>query len=208
NKIYDKFLFLINNSKYIKKALEYGSGIRILKQDLIEIFVGFILSANNNINRITNSMNKLSERFGTIKLDSKGHKSYIFPKWDDLKKLDEDDFKNIGAGYRSLYLYNFIQNFDQNELWEIKNLDIDKLYNFLIKIKGIGPKIADCILLFGYSKTRVFPVDTWIKKYFYNVEQKCYKKVNDKFIRKYLVDKYGNLSGYIQQYIFYYIRKN
>ena len=202
-KIKEKLISSVNTD-FVKKAIDYGYGIRILKQDILEVFIGFILSGNNNIKRISGSMNYISKLAGDCIFDIKNKKAYTFPSLSSLKKLSENDFKNAGAGYRSRYLYEFVQMIDNQLLNDFKNLETHDIYKKLIEFKGIGPKIADCILLFGYNKMDVFPVDTWIKKFYAT----NFKKNANLGIRDDLIRMFGSLSGYTQQYIFYYIRNS
>lgn len=182
----------------LKKAIKFGSGIRILKQELLEVIISFVFSANNNIKRITDSLFKLRERFGT-----KLNDFFAFPTLNQLQKVSEKDFKEIGAGYRSVQLVKLIKQLKNIDLEEFKNLETEVLRKKLINLSGIGPKVADCILLFGFGRTDVFPVDTWIKQVF----NLYFEKNEDKTqIRKFLIKKFGYLSGYAQQYLFYYQR--
>jgi N-glycosylase/DNA lyase len=129
---------------------------------------------------------------------------YSFPTREQLLSLTEEDFSKIGAGYRAKYLYNVLRQVDEKMLKEWDALDTASLRNKLISLSGVGPKVADCILLFGYYRQDVFPVDTWI-------EQMYNEYIDDKLhdrnkIRNDLVKMFGNLSGYAQQYLFYYQR--
>lgn len=189
---------IFSNHKEFDFCKEFGKGIRILKQDPFQIIISFIVSANNNIKRIKNILFKMSEQFGT-KIE--GTNFYSFPTLNQLLKATKDDFDNIGAGYRSEYLVQTIKilnskDFDLNKL---KSLNTTELKSKLLLLKGVGPKVADCILLFGFYRLDVFPVDTWIRKAYYIFET---KKLSDENISKYFVSKFGNLSGYAQQYLY------
>ncbi len=184
-------------------AIEFGQGIRILKGDLFEIIISFIISANNNIARIKKTLNFISEHLGN---DMGGY--YSFPDIDVLAQADEGFFASAGCGYRSSYLVhtlNILKN-DISFFDGLKNSDTSQAASKLMSLKGVGEKVADCILLFGLSKTDVFPVDTWINKvYKENFEGTLSKR---KDIRTFFIDLFGNLSGYAQQYLFYYKRSN
>ena len=208
--------FLIDNAKFdffknteilsqknlqkniLKEAIKFGSGIRILKQDLLEVIISFVFSANNNIKRITESLFKLREKFGTKQSDF-----FAFPTLNQLQKIGEKDFKEIGAGYRSAQLVKLIEQIKEIDLEKLKNLETEILRKELIELSGIGPKVADCILLFGFGRTDVFPVDTWINQVFNSYFGKNENKTQ---IRKFLIKEFGDLSGYAQQYLFYYQR--
>lgn len=182
----------------LKKPLEFGSGIRILKQDLFETVISFIISANNNIKRIQLILGRIRERLG-----EKVEQVYAFPSYEKLKAQSEEFFKEVGAGYRASYLYKVLRQITPEtlKLWE--NLDTATLRKQLLSLQGVGPKVADCILLFGYGRGDVFPVDTWIAQ-MYN--QYYSPLENREKIRDALVSEFGQLSGYAQQYLFYYQR--
>lgn len=182
----------------LKKPLEFGSGIRILKQDLFETVISFIISANNNIKRIQLILGRIRERLG-----EKVGQVYAFPSYEKLKAQSEEFFKEVGAGYRASYLYKVLRQITPEtlKLWE--NLDTATLRKQLLSLQGVGPKVADCILLFGYGRGDVFPVDTWIAQ-MYN--QYYSPLENREKIRDALVSEFGQLSGYAQQYLFYYQR--
>ena len=195
---YSKIKNTLKKEPILKGPIEFGGGIRILKQDLFETLISFIVSANNNIKRIQLILNRLRKSLG------KDMGTYhAFPTRESMLKKDEAFFKDIGAGYRAGYLYKVIRQVDEEKLKEYDNLKTPELRNKLIKLSGVGPKVADCILLFGYGRKDVFPVDTWIAK-MYN---KYYEPLeNREEIRKRLTHHFGDLSGYAQQYLFYFMR--
>ena len=185
--------------KLLNDAINFGYGIRILKQDILETIISFIISANNNIKRIQKSIEYICEHTG-----DKIEDYYAFPTLKQLKGKDEQFFINAGLGYRAKYMVKTIQELDKINLEESKKLKTLELKALLESLSGIGPKVADCILLFAYSRQDVFPVDTWIRKVY--VEDFNGKENNRKKIAKALVDDFGNLSGYAQQYLFYFKR--
>lgn len=182
----------------LEKPIGFGGGIRILRQDLLETIISFVISANNNIKRITNSVFFLRENFG-----EKVGEFYSFPTLEKLKCLTEEDFKRAGTGYRSVQLVKLISQLSSKEFLTWGNLPTESLKAKLIALSGVGPKVADCIMLFGYGKPDVFPVDTWIEKVYNQYFEPCTDRVK---IRRNLVDKFKNLSGYAQQYLFFYQR--
>ncbi len=178
----------------LKKPIEFGSGIRILKNDIFEIIVSFIISANNNIKRIQKIIHTLKERC---------NQGRAFPSLNQLLNFTVDDFYKIGLGYRAPQLYKCLRQLDENEILAWQQMPTEQLRRKLISLSGVGPKVADCILLFGFGRKDVFPVDTWINK-MYNM---YYSPTNKReIIRNNLVNIFGNLSGYAQQYLFYYQR--
>lgn len=196
NKIKNALTQKIN---FLDNAIQYGYGIRILKQNIFEVFVSFIISANNNIKRIQTSIEKISERFG-----KKLNGYYAFPTQKELLNASVQDFKECGLGYRAEQLYNAIRQTSEAQLQSFQNLDSNELTLQLQKFSGIGPKVADCIMLFGYGRQDVFPVDTWIEKAYNSFNSE--KLTNRKIIRENLVKQFDELSGYAQQYLFYYKR--
>lgn len=182
----------------IEKAILNCDGTRILKQDSFETIISYIVSANNNIPRIKSILNNLAKHFGKDKGEF-----YAFPDVEDLRGIDADDFKKLGLGYRNVYLKNTV-DLISNKVVDINKLNIletAEAKNELLKLSGVGPKVADCILLFGYYKLDVFPVDTWIKKIYKDIFDK--EEKNTKVISENLVNIYGNKSGYAQQYLYY-----
>lgn len=147
-----------------EKFFSGGNSIRILHQEPVQTIISFIVSANNNIKRIKNFLTKMSERFGE-KLPCSFHS---FPNLDQLKEATVADFENLKAGYRSVYLVDTIQklNTEEYSVQELEKLSTKDLKAKLITLRGIGPKVAECILLFAFKRADVFPVDTWIRKSF------------------------------------------
>lgn len=192
----------LSKEEILQKAIQYGKGIRILKNDLLETIISFIISANNNIPRIQKSIEYIASRLG-----EKINDYYAFPTIDRLASADIDFFKKAGTGYRAKYLVDTIAkikngDFDLNKL---ESLDTKNAKKYLLSLKGVGEKVADCILLFGIHRLDVFPVDTWINK-IYNESFTSTPLTNRKQISQNLVNKYGDFSGYAQQYLFYYRR--
>lgn len=182
----------------LDEAIKFGYGIKILKQDIFETIISFIISANNNIKRIKNILFKLRQNYG-----KKIGEFYAFPTLSELKNLSKGDFVNIGAGYRAKYLVEVVKQLESFDIEKSKSLSTVELRKNLINLSGVGPKVADCILLFAYSRFDVFPVDTWIEKLYNQFFEQCN---NREKIRDELVNKFGLLSGYAQQYLFFYKR--
>lgn len=199
---YGKIKETLSKFPILKKPIDFGKGIRILKQNLFETLISFIVSANNNIKRIQMILERLREKLG-----SKVGDFYAFPTREQLKSASVEFFKEIGAGYRADYLYKVVRQIEDNTLNDWQKLDTKDLRNKLISLSGVGPKVADCVLLFGYGRQDVFPVDTWIEQMY--VKFYCSNSQivpNREKIRENLVKEFGNLSGYAQQYLFYSMR--
>lgn len=206
------------NLQLIDEAIEFGKGIRILKQEFVETLISFIFSANNNIKRFTNSLNLLRKNYGekiNVKNKSKNNRInlileknefYSFPNLETLKNLTEEYFVSIGAGYRANYLVDTISRISNNSFEDFNKLPTEALLLEIEKFKGVGRKVGECVLLFAFSRLDVFPVDTWINKVYFDLFGEN-EKTNRKQISKFLVEKFGLLSGYVQQYLFYYKRE-
>lgn len=186
-------------SPLMKEASDFGKGIRILNQDLTEMIFSFIISANNNIKRIQLIIEKLCNELGE---DTPYGKA--FPSVSALASAPVDLFAKLGAGYRDKYLSvtaNKLLNYDLSSL---AALDSVSARRELLTFMGVGPKVADCILLFGMRRGDVFPVDTWIKKVYHNYFEQGHK---DSEISSYFCNLFGGDAGLCQQYLFYFQRK-
>lgn len=199
---YDMILSRLNKFEILRSALDYGRGVRLLRQPLAEVIINFIISANNNIPRIRGSVNRIAEHFG-----EKMPWGYSFPTLSKLQQATVDDFVAFGCGYRAPYLVDTISRLNNSALLnELPEMDTATARRTLLDLKGVGPKVADCILLFGLNKYDVFPVDTWIDKVYR--EDFGGTERNRNRIADFFVSQFGTDSGYCQQYLFYYKRKN
>lgn len=180
---------------FTKKATEYGSGIRILRQEPWEALCSFIISQCNNIPRIMSIIDVLCESFGE-EVNFLGEKYYTFPSYEKIASLDISDLAILKSGYRAKYILSVANALNNNEFsFDIlENMDIKDCRKEVLKLHGVGIKVADCFLLFGMGKLDAFPIDTWIKK-----AQDFYDGQMD-------AEKYGKYAGIYQQYIFYYAR--
>ena len=197
--------------KYLAKSIEYGNGIRILNQDLWETIISFIISANNNIPRIKGIINRLSQKYGE-KIEWRGKEYYTFPTVEELSKASVEDLRSLGLGFRDIRVYETTHKILSKEV-DLEKLhneaDTEKVRNILLTLSGVGPKVADCILLFSTLKRfDVFPIDVWVRK----VMNELYIKNEDEFkkkkkeIERLAKEKYGNLEGIAQQYLFFWKR--
>ena len=192
---------LSTQNETLKLATEFGSGIRILNQPPFEMIISFIISANNNIKRIQGLVEKLSQKCGKNMGDY-----YAFPTPEELSMLCVDDLKALGMGFRAKYIYETTKKLKDVNFESLREYDTPKLLEFLSTLSGVGPKVADCIALFAYHKMDCFPVDVWVEK-IYNCYFSKERETNRVKIRENLVSTFGNLSGYAQQYLFYYKRE-
>lgn len=212
NRDYEKIKSTLSKvDPYLKKSIQYGEGIRLLNQDLWETIISFIISANNNIPRIKGIINRLSKAYGN-KIEWKGKEYYTFPTVEQLAKADVQDLRELGLGFRDIRVYETTRKIRNKEI------DLEKLHqeksttkvrDMLLTLSGVGPKVADCILLFSTLKRfDVFPIDVWVRRVMNDlyIGNKDETKVNKKEIENLAREKYGNLEGIAQQYLFYWRR--
>lgn len=196
----------------MKNSIEYGKGIRILNQDLWETIISFIISANNNIPRIKGIIERLSKKYGS-EIIYKGKKYYTFPTAEQLRDVTVEEYRKLGLGFRDIRLYETTKMVLEKEidLEKIrKNPNTIEVREELLKLSGVGPKVADCILLFSDLKRfEVFPIDVWVRRVMNDlyIKQKDETKVSKKQIEKIAREKFGNLAGLAQQYLFYWRRE-
>lgn len=197
--------------EYLANSIKYGSGIRILNQDLWETIISFIISANNNIPRIKGIINRISQKYGN-EINWEGRNYYTFPTPENLAKATVEELRGLGLGFRDVRVYETTHKIlekqvDLEKMHEEK--DTQKVRDELLSLSGVGPKVADCILLFSTLKRfDVFPIDVWVRRvmnelYIKNEDE---TKVNKKEIERLAKEKYSNLEGIAQQYLFYWKR--
>ncbi len=190
---------LSDKNEILKKAAEYGKGIRILNQNVAEMIFSFIISANNNIKRIQLIIGRLCDALG-----EKTAYGRAFPSVEAMAEKNEDFYAGIGAGYRARYLAETAARLKNYSLSSLQSMPTEEARKELLSFCGIGPKVADCILLFALKRGDVFPVDTWIKKVYHEYFEAGHK---DSEIASYFTGLFKEDSGLCQQYLFYYRRK-
>ena len=196
----------------MKKSVDYGSGIRILNQDLWETIISFIISANNNIPRIKGIIERLSKKYGN-KITWNSKEYYTFPTANQLKNVTVEDYRQLGLGFRDVRL------FETTKMILEKQIDLEKLYSEpntekvreeLLKLSGVGPKVADCILLFSdLKRLEVFPIDVWVRRVMNDlyIKEEDEAKLSKKKIENLAKEKFGGIAGLAQQYLFYWRRE-
>lgn len=189
---YAEIIEKISTNDTLKKASNVGRGIRILKQEPWEAVCSFIISQNNNIPRIKWIITRLCENFGE-RIDG----GYTFPTAQRIAALSLEDLGVLRSGFRAKYILDGAKKYANGEISEeiLYNGDIDAARSELEKIKGVGPKVADCVLLFGYGRIEAFPRDVWIKR------------AMEKLFDGKLPDEAAGYEGIVQQYLFHYARK-
>ena len=192
NRNYTEIITAISGNEILKNAALYGSGIRVLNQEPWETLCSFIISQNNNIKRIKGIIERLCENFGE---DMGGY--FSFPTAEKIASLTLDDLAVLRSGFRAKYILDAANKVANNEidLYNLKNFTVDDARNELMKIKGVGPKVADCALLFSHRHIEAFPKDVWIKR------------AMEVLFGGELPKEAIPFAGIVQQYIFFYARE-
>ncbi|MBQ7840722.1 MAG: 8-oxoguanine DNA glycosylase [Lachnospiraceae bacterium] len=180
---------------YLKNAAKHGAGIRILRQDLWEMIITFLISQQNNITRITRCIRNICERYGEEKMTKSGKIYYAFPKPEALANLERAQLDACNLGYRSKYVISTAKSIVSGsvDLKAIEQMSYENAKAELLKLYGVGEKVADCICLFGLHQLQAFPVDTHIRQ-----------ALEVHYPDGFPFGLYRGFEGVLQQYIFYY----
>ena len=223
NYIYDldfdlnKFYKYLSNHEELKEMSEFCNGLRLfLAPDPFECIISSICSANNSIKRWTRSISDIKEKWGDNHFDD----YYTFPDKSVICNLYEDDeeeslfedvacgnnLKSCGVGYRAPYMKKASEMFTlEMDLSEIPKMSYDEAFETILRVPGVGPKVADCILLYGFNFKEAFPSDVWIKR----IVSYLYfdgKDISVSKVRDFGMEEFGNYAGYVQLYMFHYAR--
>ncbi|MEL7604532.1 hypothetical protein SDC9_50485 [bioreactor metagenome] len=204
---YEKIKEKVSTDDIMKKAIDFGCGIRILNQDEWETMISFMISANNRIPMIKKVIENLSCKFGNFITSYRGRDYYSFPTPEQLAEAPVDKIIECKAGFRAPRIKDAAERFlnERDTIYDLKNKSYQEGLDYLKTYSGIGDKVANCILLFSMKQFDTFPVDVWVRR----VMQTLYvdKDTSDKEIRRFAEEKFGDFSGYAQQYLFYYARE-
>lgn len=191
----------------LKTAVDEKSGIHILNQDFFETLISFIVSQNKSIPQIKQCVKNISHRFGDEVIGYNGEAFYVFPDVQRLHDATEEELRDCKVGFRAPYIKNATEAVYSGAVTKEKldELDIAQARELLMTIKGVGEKVANCVLLFGLGRREAFPVDVWMKRI---MEQMYFdgKDTKKQDIEAFAVNKFGDLGGYAQQYLFDYAR--
>lgn len=198
---------VLTSDERLKEAVMAKAGIRILKQDFFETLISFIISQNKQIPHIKQIVHTISERYGDKILLSDERAVYTFPSVDRLYDVSEDELRECKVGFRAPYIRDAVCKVYSGEISEekLRVMSFKDAREALMTIKGVGEKVANCVLLYGLSFTNAFPVDVWMKRimeYMYFGED-----TKKEIIESFAYEKYGEYAGYAQQYLFYYGRE-
>jgi len=208
NRDYGKIKEMLSQKdEAMKNAIAYGGGMRILKQDLWETVISFIVSQNNNIPRIKKCIEGLCFNYGKSIGIYKGKEYFAFPEPEALACLEAEELDTCRLGYRAKYIVETARQIvsDRAAFDRLHETSAEDAYEYLLRLSGVGPKVANCILLFGLGKTESFPLDVWIKRVMsqvYHIEEGNVKKM-----KAYAAKHFGEYGGIAQQYLFYYTRE-
>jgi N-glycosylase/DNA lyase len=203
---YSQIKSVLEKDEIMREAIKTGYGIRLLRQDFWEMLISFIISANNMIPRIMKTVDTLSVlKGGCIEAN---YNAYRFPQINELANATLEEIQQCKAGFRCKYIHQTSKLMHQEPITKekLQLLDTNMARKELMKLPGVGPKVADCILLFSGIKFDVFPIDVWVKRVMEELYLKKESKLNE--IQGFAKDKFGNLTGYAQQYLFYHARLN
>ena len=200
----------ISKDKTVKEAIKQYEGLRIFKQDPFQCMISFIISSNSNIQKIKNSLEKITRKFG-VKVEIQNKEFFLFPKPEKLANASIEEIKKCGVGYRAPFIKQaaemvFSKKIDFKYL---EKLDYKEAKKNICLIPGVGNKVADCILLFSLNKLEAFPLDTWmikiLEKYYSNefkIETKTITQKQYEILHEKIVNYFGPYCGYAQQFLF------
>lgn len=197
---------LSKNDTIMQEAISFGGGIRLLKQDFEETLISFLISQNNGIPRIRKIVEALSRKFGEHIIASK-QEAYSFPTCEKLSGITLEELGSIRAGYRDKYIYKAARQMCMREvdMDTIENGSLKDARSELLKLFGVGEKVADCTLLFSGMRHDIFPIDRWVKRVM--AELYIGYEASNEEIAGFAEQKFGELAGFAQQYLFYYARE-
>ncbi|QWT55526.1 hypothetical protein KP626_01115 [Christensenella sp. MSJ-20] len=196
---YAKIIEALWGDPHVRRGMEYAPGIRILNQDPFETTISFVISANNNMKRIMSLIAALSRGWGR----ELSYGGYAFPTPEALASIDPMELRRIGMGYRAEYIVGTARMVaDGFDLQRSMGMDLSEARKHLCRLPGVGPKVADCILMFSLHHRDAFPVDTWVKKVLLRLYPQCDPRHPLPFAKA----QYGALAGYANQYLFHCIR--
>lgn len=204
---YSRIKKAVSIDPIMKEAVKFGNGIRILRQEPWEALISFILSSNNRIPRIMKIVSELSRLYGLeLRLSDKTY--YSFPEAQSLAVCSLEQIQECRAGYRCEYIHETAAAVASKrfELESLAGMEAEEARNELLRLKGVGTKVADCFLLYSGTRIDVFPTDVWVKR----VMEELYfgREASFKEIQQFAAEKFGKYAGVAQQYLFYYAREH
>ncbi len=211
-----KIIKSISKDKVTKKAVKQYLGLRILEQDPFQCLISFIVSSNSNIQKIKNSLEDISKKFG-VKVKFENQEFFLFPKPERLANASIDEIKSCGVGYRARFIKEAakITVKEQIDFEYLKRCSYHEAKKEICQIPGVGNKVSDCILLFSLNKLESFPLDRWmiriLEKYYsdkFHLETKTITEKQYEMLHEKIVNHFGPFAGYAQQFLFKMEREN
>lgn len=197
----------VMKDEVMRQAVSFGAGIRILRQDIWEMLISFIISANNRIPMIMKTVAAISKVYGN-EIEMDGQKYHTFPHHRELAQSTLEKLEVCRGGFRCKYIISASQMINEGiiKLTDVAGMNTSGARDYLMKFSGVGPKVADCVLLYSGTKYDVFPTDVWVKRV---MEELYFKReAGFKEIQDFAADYFGEYAGFAQQYLFYYAREN
>lgn len=201
--------FLLRKDNILEGAIREKYGVRILNQEFHEMLISFIISQNKQIPHIKQLVKRISENYGEYIGEVNGEKYYSFPNVDALGQITEEAFREMKTGFRAPYLYDAVQKLSKGEISAdiLNGLSEEETRKKLLEVKGVGEKVANCVMLFSLGFREAFPIDVWIKRIMETLYFDGEDTPKDK-IQVFAKELYGEYGGYAQQYLFCYGRDN
>lgn len=199
---YSKIKKAVSINDTMVKSVEFGKGIRILRQDFFETLISFIISQRSSIPKIKSCVDKLCTLYGK-EIQFKGKVFHAFPTAEKIASLSEEEIRSLGVGYRAPYILKAAQAVVNGEINAdgLEAMDTQSAREKLLSLYGVGDKVCDCVLLFSLGKFDLFPADVWIKR----VMEEEFNSIDAKAAGE---TKFGQYSGFAQQYLFYWRKYN
>lgn len=201
--------FLLEKDNLLRDSINEKYGVRILNQEFHEMLISFIISQNKQIPHIKQLVRRISEEYGEYLGEINGEKYYSFPEVEILGTITEEQFREMKTGFRAPYLADAVEKLSKNviSVVDFQGMDEDDARKKLMEIKGVGEKVANCVMLFGLGYRSAFPIDVWMKR----IMETLYfqgKDTKKELIADFAKEMYGEYGGYAQQYLFCYGRDN
>ncbi len=201
--------FLLEKDNLLRDSINEKYGVRILNQEFHEMLISFIISQNKQIPHIKQLVRRISEEYGEYLGEINGEKYYSFPEVEILGTITEEQFREMKTGFRAPYLADAVEKLSKNVISAVdfQGMDEDDARKKLMEIKGVGEKVANCVMLFGLGYRSAFPIDVWMKR----IMETLYfqgKDTKKELIADFAKEMYGEYGGYAQQYLFCYGRDN
>lgn len=201
--------FLLEKDNLLRDSINEKYGVRILNQEFHEMLISFIISQNKQIPHIKQLVRRISEEYGEYLGEINGEKYYSFPEVEILGTITEEKFREMKTGFRAPYLADAVEKLSKNVISAVdfQGMDEDDARKKLMEIKGVGEKVANCVMLFGLGYRSAFPIDVWMKR----IMETLYfqgKDTKKELIADFAKEMYGEYGGYAQQYLFCYGREN